>query len=311
MPSRPYGFIALVFAFLATFMPSAAFRYAALGDSYAAGDGAGSPRLPIHHDLGCGRFSEAYPIQLSRNTSIFHKPDSTFHNLACGGASTTSIRLTQVPFLGGKEDLVTVTVGGNEIDFFAVLNACVYRFYPVGDCDAELVRARQHVQSEKFLRDMTEMVKSIKVKAGGRLLLTGYARFFNEWTEWCDRISFVRGGGGQYLRKDIRARFNAIVNALNDVIQASAEAYGAAYLDIDTLFEGHRFCEDGVREPADSDQTWFFNIKYDRSAMRLEDQHLILPGPIGDFLDMTRSFHPTASGHNAIAQEVARLLTAA
>jgi hypothetical protein len=42
-----------------------------------------------------------------------------------------------------------------------------------------------------------------------------------------------------------------------------ARAHGAVYEDVDRVFEGHRFCEEGVVEPElGREGTWFFNVEY-------------------------------------------------
>lgn len=291
--------------------PTHTLSYAALGDSYAAGDGAGSPRLPPHHSLPfCGRFSLAYPVQLSQNISLLIPP-SRFSNLACGGASSSSVLATQVPYVGADTDVVTVTVGGNEVDFFVVLNACVHEWFPGGDCEGELVRAREAVQSDAFLRRYGEMVRGLRARmegeGKGRVLLTGYARFFNESTVQCDHASFSRRDPERYLTRGLRTRFNAIVGMLNDVIRATAEAHEVEYVDIDELFDGHRFCEEGVKEPSNTNQTWFFNLRYPSRESDDADQQ-VLPTPIEDYLDMTRAFHPTALGHEAISRKLASMM---
>jgi lysophospholipase L1-like esterase len=286
-----------------------ALSYAALGDSYAAGDGAGSPRLPPHRDFGCGRFEGAYPLQLSLNFTL-QIPPSQFTNVACGGASSTSVLKTQVPRVPVDVDVVTLTVGGNEIDFFAVLNACVHGWFPGWDCDRELVRAREHVISDTFLKNYGMLVKGAKERNhGGRLLITGYTKFFDAETTQCDGVSFAKGQKGRYLlTREMRGRFNAIVDALNNVIRASAQTYGAEYVDIDSLFDGHRFCEAGVEEPSNVNQTWFFNLKYEAREDREMTDQQVLPGPIEDYLEMTRVFHPTASGHEAISRKLAQMI---
>ena len=297
-----------LFLFSVFLTPIHSLSYAALGDSYAAGDGAGSPRLPPHRDFGCSRFTGAYPVQLAGNISLLIPP-SQFSNLACGGASSTSVRTAQIPYIG-DEDVVTVTVGGNEIDFFVVLNACVHQWFPGGDCERELVRAREAVQSDVFLRRYGDMIAAAKgrMSVDARLMVTGYARFFNQRTGQCDHASFSRRDPEQYLTKGMRSSFNAIVSMLNDVIRASAEAHGVEYVDIDELFEGHRFCEEGVKEPSNTNQTWFFNLKYPAPEVYNADQQILPGGPIRDYLDMTRAFHPTALGHEAISRKLASII---
>ncbi|KPI43061.1 Lipase 1 [Cyphellophora attinorum] len=313
------------------FSSAAALTYAALGDSYPAGDGAGHALLPPDHpDFGCGRFTSAYPVLLSQTPELNINPSSDFLNLPCGGASTSSVRRTQLPLLlRGSDgwDVLTLTVGGNEVGFFEVLNACVYRFFPVlpgRGCVAELERARSLVEDgggKGLLKGVGELVRELagyKDEVGGRLLVTGYARFFNEDTEWCDGVSFAGAGWEElFLTRAMRREFNEVVRLLNDIIRANAEVHGAEYVDIDAVFEGHRFCEEGGWEALISDETWFFgapeqeqrsSTTVDINGKRRQETVLRLPRPIGGFVNMTRAFHPTVLGHEAVAKQIADML---
>ena len=150
-------------------------------------------------------------------------------------------------------------------------------------------------------------------KHGAKVLITGYARFFNDTTSQCDHASFSRRHADNLLTKDVRRNFNQMVDAINFVIKSAAEVHGATYIDIDPAFRGHRFCESDIIEPSDSDSTWFFNLKYDedRISSRLQGfRQSTLPNPFKDFLDLVRTFHPTRSGHRAIADLVTKTLLA-
>jgi lysophospholipase L1-like esterase len=285
--------------------------YAALGDSYATGAGAGSPRLPPPFDISCGRFSDAYPVQVA-NSTLLDIEEYRFQNLACGGASTTSVLQGQVPQIGDSQ-VVTLTVGGNEVDFFAVLNECIYKWRPFSTCEKEWQRSRSLIESGKFIDDFNKLVKgAVQVlEPGSRLLVTGYAKFFNQHTDHCNHITFSKNDPDNLLTRSLRTKLNDLINRLNDVIEAAAEAHGVEYVDIDGVFEGHRFCEDGVPEPApDRVETWFFSMrsaKHSGTGNR-DHQHdttqQIFPNPIKDFFDFARVFHPTSPGHTAIKDAI-------
>lgn len=291
--------------------------YAALGDSYAAGDGAGSSRWFPHLDPACGRFSEAYPVQIAQNSSL---GVDHFRNVACGGATTKSIVYRQMLYLRGA-DLVTIQVGGNEVDFFPVLNECIQQWRPLSTCDREINRARSLIQSSRFVQAFDDMVKhaTSKTNIGKRLLILGYATFFNAGTEQCNKVSFSKTNPANVLSNELRASFNDLVVMLNTVIESSARAHGATYLDIDTLFEGHRFCEEGVDEPRpDWEGTWFFREAPSpavKQTPRLSDlptdsqSQTGLLTPFGKFSDLTRTFHPTGRGHRAIAEHISDIVT--
>jgi hypothetical protein len=287
--------------------------YAALGDSYATGAGAGSPRLPPHFDISCGRFSDAYPVQVAHSTSL-DIDESRFRNLACGGASTASVLHGQVPWIGDSQ-VVTLTVGGNEVDFFAVLNECIYLWRPFSTCEKELQRSRSLIESSEFIENYNKLVKgAVQVlQPSARLLSTGYARFFNQETDHCSHVSFSKTDPNNRLTQPLRAKLNDLVSRLNDVINAAAQAHGAEYVDIDGIFEGHRFCEDGVPEPApDRRDTWFFSATYasdngeSNGGYPPDIMQQVLPNPFRDFFDFARTFHPTSLGHTAIKNEILR-----
>ena len=291
--------------------------YTALGDSYASGNGAGSSKLLPNLDITCGRFSDAYPVQIASNFSP-KIPGSGFHNLACGGASTTSILHSQVLWTKDS-DIVTLTVGGNEVDFFAIVNECIYEWHPFSTCDKELTRSRTLTQSNELLESYGKMIKEIlrKLKPGARLLVTGYASFFNSVTDNCNHVSFSKSNPGSKLTKELRVMLNDLVTMLNNVIEMTCKVHGAEYVNINQAFEGHRFCEEGVDEPDEQrNETWFFTSGQ-HEAKGVSDslplgQHTISHSPFKEVLDFTRfarTFHPTSRGHKAIAEQlVAQIL---
>lgn len=312
--------------------------YAALGDSYAAGDGAGSPKFLPHLDSVCGRFSEGYPYQLLDNSEIaFRRRWPYFEYPACGGATTKSLVWEQ-PFLGANKDLVTIQIGGNEVDFFPILNECIQQWHPLSSCDRELDRARSLIQSTSFIErfhDMLRFIKRHRVPDDTLVFVLGYARFFDAETEQCNNATFSLTNPTNVLSNELRREFNTLVRLLNSVIRSSAEAHGAIYIDIDEVFQGHRFCEEGVTEPRpDWEGTWFFRETARRMSEGPPQAHsrlyTILDGqyvprnpfrradgdkaqvsmplwstnPFRKFADLTRTFHPTIKGHQAIAQKI-------
>lgn len=279
--------------------------YISLGDSYASGNGAGNPIHTWPHPIPfCGRFSSAYPLQLAQTLSPVR-----FRSEACGGASITTVIWDQFSWIPRDADLVTLTVGGNEVDFFSVLNECVYLWHPTGTCERELRRSKELIEKRGFVEGYEEMVRVgvQRMRKEGRFLVTGYARFFNETTTECDGITFARKRPGQYLTRSLRRELNQLVSMLNNVILSATEANGAEYVDIDEIFQGHRFCEEGVNEPDISRKdTWFFNLDYDS-----DDEHAqeVLSARWGKgFVDITRVFHPTKEGHAGIRDAIVKHL---
>lgn len=294
---------------IATAIPSTrpyARSYAALGDSYAAGAGAGYPLGP-----GCGHFSDAYPVQVANHSRLSIE---YLRILACGGATTMTVLHDQLPLIGDP-DLLSITVSGNEVDFVGVLNECIYHFWPSSTCEHEIAKARALIESalESNFRALIRGAKE-RLRPDALLVVTGYARFFNSETDLCDHATFSRTRPLDYLTKAKRRACNGLVDILNDVIRATAEVYGAMYLDIDAIFEGHRFCEEGVQEPdVTRDETWFFNIPAVETLQTLSEQTLqvqrsgpgqMAAGQVEGYADVKafRVFHPTSLGHRRISE---------
>ena len=47
--------------------------------------------------------------------------------------------------------IVTLTVGGNEVDFFLILNECIHQWHPLLDCDSQLVKSKKVIESGTFI----------------------------------------------------------------------------------------------------------------------------------------------------------------
>lgn len=287
--------------------------YAALGDSYAAGDGAGTSTIYPHLDRFCGRFNGAYPVLLANDARLDVQPFD-FHNVACGGATTKTLRLKQAHY-AVNEDLVTIQIGGNEVGFFPVVNECIMQWHPFSTCDRELARSRALIQSSSLLHAFDSLFEDIntRTRPDTTVLVLGYAKFFNAATSQCNNASFSLTHSNNVLSNELRRTFNELVDMLNTVIRSTAKAHGMTYIDIDKLFEGHRFCEDGVSEPhLDQDRTWFFrqaDKDYTYAVPPMQDvvdseQVTIQNQALRGSSDLTRTFHPTNLAHRAIAEEI-------
>lgn len=291
--------------------------YAALGDSYAAGDGAGSSTIYPHLDKFCGRFNGAYPVLLADDARLDVQPFD-FQNVACGGATTETLLFRQAHYAADK-DLVTIQIGGNEVDFLPVVNECIMQWRPFSTCDRELDKSRTLIQSSDLLYAFHKLFEHIntRVRPDALILVLGYAKFFNTDTTQCNNASFSLTHPTNVLSNELRETFNELVDMLNTVIKSTAKAHGMIYVDIDKLFEGHRFCEKGVQEPhLDQDRTWFFrqaSKHYTYAEPPVENlinsrQVTIQNYGLRGSSDLTRTFHPTHLAHRAIAEEILSII---
>lgn len=268
--------------------------FVALGDSYSAGIGTGLDDKELPTEGDCRRGVHAYPELIHRDLNNATGGDTTFQWLSCTGAVTADILSGGGGGGGGKHnahegqvdalnaslplDFATLSVGGNDMGFFDVMNACIFRFYSFysGTCEAALEAADAAVRSSVFEQRLAVILHEVLDKVAWEkrprfsISVTGYARFFDADTPDCDDMSLGVWYGGPKLSRDIRGRMNALVDAANAKLRRTVELVqegfrGArprvVFVDYDDLFEGHRFCEPGVLEPAyNRTDSWFFLV---------------------------------------------------
>ncbi|KAF2268661.1 hypothetical protein CC78DRAFT_575645 [Lojkania enalia] len=101
-------------------------KYAALGDSYGSGIGAGEyTGGPFTENWRCSRFTDAYGQQLHRELNDPEQRE--FSHKACAGKTAEEIRNQHVDF---DTDLITLSAGGNNVGFSNLVDGCIYRFVP-------------------------------------------------------------------------------------------------------------------------------------------------------------------------------------
>ncbi|MFI8591556.1 MULTISPECIES: SGNH/GDSL hydrolase family protein [Dietzia] len=118
-------------------------EYVALGDSYAA---LGDNTEPAGGPAGCGRSLANYPNQLDANPAVGELTDAT-----CGGAQTEDILIEtqypgappQIEALDSDTDLVTLSIGGNDVGFGTIVGCITAHLQPDGpdqpiDCREEI-----------------------------------------------------------------------------------------------------------------------------------------------------------------------------
>ncbi|KAL1877431.1 hypothetical protein Daus18300_002417 [Diaporthe australafricana] len=262
--------------------------FAALGDSYSAGIGTGLDDRELPSEGDCRHGVHAYPQLINNDLNNATGLNTTFQWLSCTGAVTTDI-LSGGGAKGGHGqvdvlntslplDFATLSVGGNDLGFFDVMNACIFRFYSFysGTCEAALIAADAAVRSNVFEQRVEVILLEVLDRVAWErrprfsVTVTGYARFFDAATPACDDMSLGVWYGGPKLSRDIRMRMNALVAAANEKLRRTVAVVDGRFsgarprvlfVDYDDLFEGHRFCEPGVLEPAyNRTDSWFFLV---------------------------------------------------
>lgn len=232
-------------------------RFASIGDSYSAGLGAGD-RL----DFYCSRYAKSYPNML--HTSLLgHNKNRTHEFLSCSGQTSTEILETQVPALSDELDLLTISAGGNDIGLSPILSNCVYQFYMASeaDCKTSIQQAARRVASkDQLYKNITTLIAAAKPKMSphGVIYVTGYAGFFGVDDDACDNVTWAVWStvesSKQYLKLELRQALNALVRAVNGLLEevVADSGPGVRFVDYNAHIEAlrGRYCEAGVAEPA-------------------------------------------------------------
>ena len=88
-------------------------NYVALGDSFAAGLGGGNEKGV------CQRSATSYPQIFAAESGA-----RLVQNAACSGATTSDLLTKQLSALGPSADLVTVSIGGNDLNVAGLATSC-------------------------------------------------------------------------------------------------------------------------------------------------------------------------------------------
>ena len=215
-------------------------RYVALGDSYSAG-----PLIPTT-DLagGCARSNHDYPSLVAGRLHV-----RTFVDVTCSGATTSDVTGYQHPLPGSRvppqlravtasTDLVTIGIGGNDLDLFGTLLDTCTRLRsadPAGD------PCRRHFAARHTL---SAVVRTIGARVSRGLLairhraphatvaLVGYLRLVPDHGT-CAALPLATGD---------YAFGRAVSRALAAAMRRTADRAGVRFVDMYAASHGHDVC---------------------------------------------------------------------
>lgn len=245
-------------------------RYVALGSSYAAGAGIGplQPGSPQR----CQRTTNNYPSLVARRLQL------QLVDVSCGGATTAHLLgpfdelPAQLDALDATTRLVTVTVGGNDLDYMGALFGGSCRAGVAvrpGPCPAPVhPEAAQYRRLEASLATIAREIGRRAPQA--RLVFVQYLTAVPDKT--C---------GATVLTSEDAENGRAIGRELAAVTARVAMSSGALLVPSDTMSRSHTAC---------GTQPWSHGL-YDGYDMR-----------------QGTPWHPAPAGHVAVANEIERLL---
>ncbi len=317
------------------------FKYVALGDSYSAGEGVSPFFDPTNR---CHRSQKAYSVKVEQpgvaGSSIYarmnvnHELGLAWGFQACSGAVVASM-LTEghhgdpLPQLqldrasdlynpldlpvDASSDLVTLTVGGNDVDFAKIIELCGLR----KDCENQQVHYNRNTEEmcfrdpcsrsefpqrgklseyvdfllDRLPKKLDAVYARINTQAPqARVLVLGYPHQFpaKRAEQKCTSLlekkvprGFLGSDGSLLFSLDEQNYLRGAADRLNALIARRVRAAGQAeFVRVDALFAGHEIC--GSAGP------WLNGVSYTVGTGG--------PGKLDD-----GSFHPNSCGQDAFA----------
>lgn len=298
--------------------------YLALGDSYASGEGARQYYGGTDNDQNRCHLSRAsYPFLLGEQLNL-----PSTHSVACSGARIHNIagpenqtldltdptRTNQYDYrtidselgiyLPGRgvqknllnaegdmefrQDIITVSVSGNDANFAAFLGECVL----AGTCfETDAERASLIYGMNQQYRRLVDTYRELRKSTaeGGRTYVIGYPDFI-AYNQWCGLHVRLNSSEITLVRQ--------LTRYLNEITRSAAYAAGVTYVDALEAFAGHKLCEQG--NPAVHGVT----INLNRATLR-DIESLLDTRKFAELAKfMQESYHPTRLGHSLLARSI-------
>jgi lysophospholipase L1-like esterase len=211
--------------------------YVALGDSYAS-----APLVPNQVDPTCLRSDHNYPSLLARSAG------AQLTDVSCSGATTaymTSVQGSvpaQLDAVDRSTDLVTLTIGGNDIGFSTVLGTCaqVSATDPAGaPCRAHFTAGGSDAVTDSIKQTapkVASVLSAIHHRAPhARVVVVGYPDLFPEDGVGCTSAKVpLAAGDFSYLRDKEKE--------LNAMLARAARGGRARYVNTYKPAIGHDLC---------------------------------------------------------------------
>jgi lysophospholipase L1-like esterase len=218
-------------------------HYVALGDSYAAG-----PLIPVQRidPIGCERSTNNYPSRLAAALGI-----GDFTDVSCSGAKTDNMTAAQsVRLLGTNPpqfnalrrdtDLVTVTIGGNDIGFTEIVYTCgrAAALDPLGNpCEREATAGGNDLYAQRIADaapKVGRVIEGIHQRSPhATVLLVGYLRILPP-TDGCFPLFPIARGDVRYL--------DGLEQQLTNMLASQAFRHDAFFVDSYARSLGHDAC---------------------------------------------------------------------
>lgn len=194
-----------------------------------------------------------------------------------GGYREKSTQL-DYSFVDYTTDVVTITIGGNDVMFANVLRDCMLSRQ---SCSSAEKRSQVESSISELRPELIKLYRSIRAKTfNARVIVLGYPKLFPQtgsFDQLCGGDFAGFRGEGDYL--------NDMSALLNETISTAASEAGVEFASVDEAFKGHEVC---TRQIYLNGPSFTNKLPQPGSWFRMDDE----------------SFHPNLAGHSAYARVV-------
>ena len=271
-------------------------QYVALGDSYSSGEGNPS-YIPGSDTLvnTCHRSLDAWPVSISRD--MYDQIDLMAFR-ACSGAisnyifediNAENIEPEQGLSVWSTTDIVSISIGGNDVGFANTIITCMASNTAQGCLDA-LDTVSANIADPDFVDNLEEVFSGIRLagKTSTQVLVVGYPRLYPEYENISGTCTWGSLGvallspmvSGRTITKNEIDAFSRVHDELNTAIDTAVENTSDSnvhFVDPTSVFSTHEICG--------SSTSWLHEIYLHAST--------------ADF--QVGSFHPNSAGIEAYA----------
>lgn len=188
----------------------------ALGDSFASGTGAGNYEPGT--DGTCYRSANSYSVKVAEKLEQQGRLAS-FTNLTCSGATTDTVRQSQLGGVNQSTDLVLMSIGGNDAGFGPYAGSCITAVCSGEPSKAFVLRLQTMQQKvQKLLGDISRLAPH------ARIVLVGYGEVLEPTPSVPVPVDPICGTFSPQEHRDVQQVQGSMDGALN------AAAMGARVL---------------------------------------------------------------------------------
>lgn len=194
--------------------------YVALGDSFSSGVGTNSYTL----SNSCRRGVYAYPWLVAQQ-----RPNTSLTFVACSGAKTTDVMANQIQSVTAGAEIVTITIGGNDIGFSNLIVQCT-----LSNCSSALDNTRASLTTVLGPRLDTVYTAIRSRTLTATVVVLGYPRLF----------SSAGCFGTLGISATERAKANQLADAIDELTaeRAAETEPELTYRSAIGAFTGHAVC---------------------------------------------------------------------